>query len=242
MKNLNQVNDYKTNQLSSAHALVNAHISLVNRIAGYLKARVPQFMEYDDMVQIGMLGLLSAANAFDSNTGVEFKDYAKSRIKGAILDEVRKLSDISRLAIKHSQQHNKATHELENELGVIPKNSQIADKLAITLSEYEKQRTHIDRFKIIKIDSDEDEGDAFDDFVGPIENPLNLLEDEQLSDIITNIISTFNERKRLVLNLYYVEELNLKEIGDIIGVKESRVSQILSSVVKQLRDEVAKAA
>ena len=68
-------------------------------------------MEYDDMVQIGMIGLLSAADTFDENTGVEFKDYAKSRIKGAILDEVRKLSDISRLAIKNSQQHSSATHE-----------------------------------------------------------------------------------------------------------------------------------
>ena len=240
MDTLNQVNDYKKNQLTNEHSLVNQHISLVNRIAGYLKARVPKFMEYDDMVQIGMLGLLSAANTFDENAGVEFKDYAKSRIKGAILDEVRKLSDISRLAIKNSQQHDKAKRELEHEFGVIPKNSQIADKLSLTLDEFEKQRAHIDRFKIDKINSDE--GDGFDDLIGSRENPLALLEDEELSSVVTDLISELNDRKKLVLNLYYVEELNLKEIGAIIGVKESRVSQILSSVVKELRDEVAKVA
>tara|TARA_B110000483_G_scaffold41618_1_gene51656 strand:- start:80 stop:790 length:711 start_codon:yes stop_codon:yes gene_type:complete len=234
------VNDYKKNQLSNAHALVNQHISLVNRIAGYLKARVPKFMEYDDMVQIGMMGLLSAADAFDPATGVEFKDYAKKRIKGAILDEVRKLSDISRLAIKNSQHHNGAKHELENKLGTTPTNFQIADKLNITLAEYEKQRAHIDRFKIDKLDSDDGVGDPFDDLIGSNENPLEMLENEQLKCVITNKISELTERKRLILNLYYVEELNLKEIGAVVGVKESRISQILSSTVKELRDDVAK--
>jgi RNA polymerase sigma factor for flagellar operon FliA len=237
---LKQSNEYKENELTSAHALVNQNISLVNRIAGYLKARVPKFMEYDDMVQIGMLGLLSAAETYDDKTGVAFKDYAKSRIKGAILDEVRKLSDISRLAIKNSQQHDKAKHELENEHGLLPKNSQIAEKLNISLNEYEKQRTHIDRFKIDKIDSDD--GDAFDNLIGSKESPMALLEDEQLTSVVTDLISKLNERKKLVLNLYYVEELNLKEIGAIIGVKESRVSQILSSIVKDLREEVARVA
>lgn len=234
------MNDYKKNQLSNAHALVNQHISLVNRIAGYLKARVPKFMEYDDMVQIGMMGLLSAADTFEPDTGIEFKNYAKSRIKGAILDEVRKLSDISRLAIKNSQQHNGAKHHLENKLGTNPTNFQIADKLNITLVEYEKQRTHIDRFKIDKLDSDDSVGDPFDDLIGSNKNPLAMLEDEQLKDIITNKISELTERKRLIINLYYVEELNLKEIGAIVGVKESRISQILSSAVKELRDDVAK--
>ena len=232
------MNDYTKDKLSDAHALVNQHISLVNRIAGYLKARVPKFMEYDDMVQIGMIGLLSAADTFDANTGVEFKDYAKSRIKGAILDEVRKLSDISRLAIKNSQRHNGAKRELENILGTTPTNSQVANKLNVTLVEYEKQRTHIDRFKIDKLD--DDDGDPFDGLVGSNENPLALLEDEQIKGVITSRISELDERKKLVLNLYYVEELNLKEIGAIIGVKESRVSQILSSVVKELHDVVAK--
>ena len=237
---MNQVDDYKENQLAGTHALVNEHISLVNRIAGYLKARVPQFMEYEDMVQIGMLGLMSAAESYERSSGVEFKDYAKNRIKGAILDEVRKLSDISRLAIKNSQQHERVRHELENELGFTPKNSQIADRLNMSVSEYEKQRTHIDRFKIDKLESDG--GDAFDELIGGKENPLALLEQDQLSDVATEQISKLDERKKLVLNLYYVEELNLKEIGAIIGVKESRVSQILSSTVKELRDEIAKVA
>ena len=87
-----------------------------------------------------------------------------------------------------------------------------------------------------------DGGDAFDELIGGKENPLSLLESEQLGEVVTNQISKLNERKKLVLNLYYVEELNLKEIGAIIGVKESRVSQILSSTVKELREEIARVA
>ena len=238
---MNPVNEYKKSALSDAHSLVNDHISLVNRIAGYLKARVPTYMQYDGMVQIGMLGLLSAAGTYDGSTGVEFKDYAKNRIKGAILDEVRKMSDTSRLAIKNTREHSHAIHELANMLERKPTNSDIAEHLNITIDEYEKQRTHADRFKIenIQTDSDED-GDPFDGHVGASENPLTLVEDEQLSELLTNKISQLNDRKKLVMNLYYVEELNLKEIGDVIGVKESRVSQILSSIAQELRDEIAK--
>ena len=144
------------------------------------------------------------------------------------------------MAIKNSQQHNGAKHQLENKLGTTPTNLQIADNLNITLVEYEKQRTHIDRFKIDKLDSDDSVGDPFDDLIGSNENPLAMLEGEQLKDIITDKIAELTERKRLILNLYYVEELNLKEIGAIVGVKESRISQILSSAVKELRDDVAK--
>ena len=159
---MNPVNEYKKSALSDAHSLVNDHISLVNRIAGYLKARVPKYMEYDDMVQIGMLGLLSAAGTYDGSTGVEFKDYAKNRIKGAILDEVRKMSDTSRLAIKNTREHSHAIYELANMLERKPTNSDIAEHLNITIDEYEKQRTHADRFKIenIQTDSDEDGEDG----------------------------------------------------------------------------------
>ena len=233
------IDEYKKSGLSSAHNLVNTHISLVNRIAGYLKARVPNYVEYDDMVQIGMLGLLTAAESYDASAGVEFKDYAKKRIKGSILDEVRKMSNISRLAIKNTQDHNRVISELSNELGQAPTNGEIAERLDISLDEYENQRTHADRFKLEDIDSEE--GDAFDSKIGPSENPLKLLEDDQLRDLVTKKISELDERKKLIMNLYYVEEMNLKEIGAVVGVKEARVSQILSEIVATIKKEVAKA-
>jgi RNA polymerase sigma factor for flagellar operon FliA len=233
------INEYKKSALSNAHSLVNTHISLVNRIAGYLKARVPNYVEFDDMIQIGMLGLLTAAESYDASTGVEFKDYAKKRIKGAILDEVRKMSTISRLAIKNTQEHSRAINELSNELGQAPTNNQIANRLDISLNEYENQRTHADRFKIEDIESEE--GDAFDTKIGPSENPLKLLEDDQLRDLVTKKISELDDRKKLIMNLYYVEEMNLKEIGTVVGVKEARVSQILSEIVAVIKTEVSKA-
>jgi RNA polymerase sigma factor for flagellar operon FliA len=148
------------------------------------------------------------------------------------------MSNISRLAIKNTQDHNRVISELSNELGQAPTNGEIAKRLDISLDEYENQRTHADRFKIEDIDSEE--GDAFDSKVGPSENPLKLLEDDQLRDLVTKKISELDERKKLVMNLYYVEEMNLKEIGAVVGVKEARVSQILSEIVATIKKEVAK--
>ena len=119
---------------------------------------------------------------------------------------------------------------MENELGFTPKNSQIADRLEISVSEYERQRTHIDRFKIDKLESDG--GDAFDELVGGKENPLSQIETDQLREVVTQQISGLDERKKLVLNLYYVEELNLKEIGAIIGVKSLGLAKSLAQQLK----------
>lgn len=234
---MNKPNDYQKAERAEINRLITDHLPLVSRIAGYLKARVPKFIEYDDMVQIGTLGLMSAADSYKTDQGVEFKDYAKQRIKGAILDEVRRMSSMSRLAIKNSQLHSQAEHALANELGTTPTSQQIAEYLGISVGEFEDQRTHADRFRMEDLDSDE--GSFEDKQVGAEPNPLTLIEDEQLKGLVAEKISQLDDRKRLVMSLYYVDEMNMKEIGAIIGVKEARVSQILSSIVSDLKAAVA---
>ena len=234
---MNKPNDYQKAERAETNRLITDHLPLVSRIAGYLKARVPKFIEYDDMVQIGTLGLMSAADSYKTDQGVEFKDYAKQRIKGAILDEVRRMSSMSRLAIKNSQLHSQAEHALANELGTTPTSQQIAEYLGISVGEFEDQRTHADRFRMEDLDSAE--GSFEDKQVGAEPNPLALIEDEQLKGLVAEKISQLDDRKRLVMSLYYVDEMNMKEIGAIIGVKEARVSQILSSIVSDLKAAVA---
>ena len=234
---MSRPNDYQRAERAELNKLITEHLPFVSRIAGYLKARVPRFIEYDDMVQIGTLGLMTAAESYKAETGVEFKDYAKQRIKGAILDEVRRMSSMSRLAIKNSQLHSKAEHQLANDLGAKPTSQQVADHLGISIDEYENQRTHADRFRTEDLDSDE--GGFEDKQIGSEPNPLSLIEDEQLKELVADKISQLDDRKRLVMSLYYVDEMNMKEIGAIIGVKEARVSQILSAIVSDLKAVVA---
>ncbi|MDF1765954.1 MAG: FliA/WhiG family RNA polymerase sigma factor [Gammaproteobacteria bacterium] len=234
---MNKQNDYQKAARAELNTLITDHLPLVSRIAGYLKARVPKFIEYDDMVQIGTLGLMSAAESYKTDLGVEFKDFAKTRIKGAILDEVRRMSSMSRLAIKNSQAHNQATHKLANDLGMQPTSKQVAEHLGLSVTEYEDQRTHADRFRMEDLDFED--GSFEDRQIGAEPNPLEQIEDEQLKKLVAQKISRLDDRKRLVMSLYYVDEMNMKEIGAIIGVKEARVSQILSGIAKDLRAELA---
>lgn len=235
---MSKPNEYQKAARAEFNRLVTDHLPLVSRIAGYLKARVPKFIEYDDMVQTGTLGLITAAESYRTDLGVEFKDFAKTRIKGAILDEVRRMSSMSRLAIKNTQSHSQAEHTLANLLGTKPTSKQVAEYLGLTVSEYEDQRTHADRFRMEDLNS---EDDYFEEsHISAEANPLDLIEDEELKMLATQKISELDDRKRLVMSLYYVDEMNMKEIGEIIGVKEARVSQILSGIVKELKQAISK--
>ncbi len=229
---------YEKNINSQRDTLINENISLVTRIVNHLKARIPPNIDYDDMMQIGILGLISAADNYNDNLGVSFVDYAKSRVKGSIIDEVRKMSDISRLAIKNTQEHNKAIHFLTSSLERTPTSNEVAQYLNISINEYEGQRTHAERFKIDAPAENDSEYDIFDTFLSGDSNPLDDIELEDIKHYLTKEINKLSERERQILQLYYYEEFNLKEIAEIIGVVESRISQILSKTIKSLRTKI----
>lgn len=228
--------EYKLVQdIGAASVDVSHKFGLVKKIALYLKARVPDFIEVEDMIQIGMLGLLEASHSFDPSIGVSFDEYAKRRIKGSILDEVRKASSMSRLAVKNNREYSSAKMSLTNSLGREPSNQEVAEFLGLTISELERKRSHANQFNLVQIDESVETESGFEDQAA---NPLLSLEDSELSDRLTNEISKLDDRSKLIISLYYVEELNMKEIGAVIGVNESRVSQLLSGTAAKLRESL----
>jgi len=217
-----------------------SYIGLVKRIAIYLKARVPDYIQLDDMIQIGTLGLIEASKAYKPGLGVEFEVFAKNRVRGAILDEIRKLSSIPRSAVSNLKQHNKVTMELSHRMGRTPTHTEIADEMGISTDDFHKEREHANRFQTTSLElaRDDDSNLTAADFSSA--NPETIIADQEIQDKVTQAISQLTEREQLVIALYHKEEMNLKEIGVILGVNESRVSQILSSTVAKLRLTMAK--
>ena len=213
--------------------LVMAHLGLVKRVALHLKARIPAFMELDELVQVGMIGLLEASRAFDPTKGIEFENFAHSRVRGAMLDEVRRLSFLPRSAVAFNKEHNTTVHALAAELGRTPTQAEIAEYMGKDLEEFHKERGKAKRFETYSMEVVTEEVMTIADDAS--QQPEVIVEEAEFMDAVTDAISQLPEREQLVMQLYYVEELNLKEIGEILGVSESRVSQILSSVVKKLR-------
>jgi RNA polymerase sigma factor for flagellar operon FliA len=214
------------------------YLTLVRRTAVYLKPRLSPIMDIDDMVQIGMMGLMEAKSSFDDSFGISFEAYAKIKIRGSIIDEVRSLSSITRLALDNKRKHEAAARSLAADLGRLPTNREVAVALEISLEEYEHQRSHANSFDFQELDPML-ENDGFD-LGDQSPDALQILVNEENKALLNEAIKGLDERKRIILSLYYVNEMNLKEIAAIIGVNESRISQLLKATVKELRILVAK--
>ncbi len=217
----------------NSEALVLAHLGLVKRVALHLKVRIPPFMELDELIQVGMIGLLEAARAFNPTKGIEFESFALSRVRGAILDEVRQLSYLPRSAVAFNKSENQATNALASELGRAPTQAELADHMGDDLELFQKRRGNAKRFETLSMEVMTDEVMGIAD--ERTRQPDAIVEHEQFMRAVTGAIAELPERDQLLMSLYYVEELNLKEIGEILGVTESRISQLLTAVVKKLR-------
>jgi RNA polymerase sigma factor for flagellar operon FliA len=213
------------------------HIGLVKRVAIHLKSRLPNYMELDELVQVGTIGLIEAAKSFDSTKGVEFEVFARTRIRGAILDQVRKLSYLPRSAIVNIRDHNEATALLSGELGREPTQSELANFMGKDLESFHKERTHAHRFQTVSLESQLP--DSVDLPANEVSNPEAKLADSQMLESLAESIESLPEREKTIVSLYYVEEMNLKEIGAVLDVSESRVSQVLSATIKRLRQHLS---
>jgi RNA polymerase sigma factor for flagellar operon FliA len=216
----------------SGEALL-AHVGLVKRVALHLRSRLPNFMELDELIQVGMIGLIEANSSYDSSKGVEFEIFAKNRIRGAILDQVRKLSYLPRSAIVNIRDHNEATAALSGELGREPSQSELAEFMGKDIESFQKERAHAHRFQTVSLESQLPE--SVDLPSSEINEPETQMAEDQFMSALEDSIESLPERERTVVSLYYVEEMNLKEIGAVLEVSESRVSQILSTSVQKLR-------
>ena len=217
----------------ASEALVMAHLGMVKRVALHLKVRLPPFMELDELMQVGMIGLLEAARAFDPTKGIEFESFALSRVRGAILDEVRQLSYLPRSAVAFNKSENEAINFLASVLGRTPTQSELAEHMGDDLEEFQKKRGNAKRFETLSMEVINDEVLGIADERS--RQPDVIVEHEDFMRAVTGAIGELPERDQLLMSLYYVEELNLKEIGEVLGVTESRVSQLLTGIVKKLR-------
>ena len=209
------------------------YIGLVKRVALHLKGRLPNFMELDELIQVGMIGLIEADKSFDASKGVDFEVFAKNRIRGAILDQVRKMSYLPRSAIVSIRDHNEASAALTGELGRAPSQAELADFMGKDADTFQKERTHAHRFQTVSLEAQTT--DSVDLPTGHGNEPEQELVEEQFMGALAASIGNLPERDRTIVALYYVEEMNLKEIGAVLDVSESRVSQILSACVSKLR-------
>ncbi|WP_100913024.1 RNA polymerase sigma factor FliA [Pseudoalteromonas spongiae] len=224
------------NQLSQ---LVEQHTPLVKRIAYHILARLPASVIVEDLIQAGMIGLIEAAKNFDGSKGASFETYAGIRIRGAIIDETRKGDWVPRSVHKNAREVAAVINQLESSLGREPKDIEVAEKLDITLDEYHHILRDISNGKIIGIEDLGVDEDVIDAGLGNKEqNPLVDIQQDKFNKALVEAIQTLPEREALVLSLYYNDEMNLKEIGLILEVSESRVSQIHSQAMVRLKAKV----
>ena len=218
------------------NAAVLQHIGLVHKTALHIKARLPDHVELEELVQIGMVGLLEAAKSYDASQGADLGTFASKRIRGAILDEVRKRSPLSRTDSSHIKAEQQVIEQFLAKHGRRPTASEVASELDTSIDEYQRQRDRSQKFRTTSLDELEESGQSpFSETVGP-EDEVEAVE---ASEWLAAEIAELPEREQIVLSLYYNDEMNLKEIGAIIGVSESRVSQIITKVVGKLRGRVA---
>jgi RNA polymerase sigma factor FliA len=222
--------------------LILTYAPLVKFVAGRLGATLPSHVDEQDLVSYGLLGLIGAIERFDPDREIKFETYAIARIKGAIIDELRSLDWVPRSVRTRARQIERAIAELERTLMRAPTDEEIAQKVGISGEELEESLTEISRTSIAALDelwSPSGGGDqvslidTIEDQSGP--NPEVTLEQTELKEALGDAISRLPEREKLVVTLYYYEELTLREIGEVLGVTESRVSQLHTKAVLRLK-------
>ncbi len=226
---------YQRTGAQQARQLVEQHASLVKKIALHILARLPGSVQLDDLMQAGMIGLLEASQKYQSNKGASFETYAGIRIRGAIVDEIRKGDWVPRSVHRNARRVAKAIKAVEDRSGREAVDSEVADELEMTLDEYHSCLNDTNGGRLFSLDELNDSGELPIEETDGSDNPLRTLTSGAFRQSLAQAITELPEREQLVLSLYYEQELNLKEIGAVLGVSESRVSQIHSQAAMRLR-------
>lgn len=231
---------YTAVQAGGTDERVMQHAPLVKRIAYHLLSRLPDSVQVDDLIQAGMLGLLEAIKNYDVSQGASFETYAGIRIRGSMLDEVRRSDWTPRSVHKKSRMVADAIRTLENKTGREAKDVEVAEHLGISLDEYNHILQDSSSCHIFSVEELAQAGDQYLDEASSFdEEPIDRLSRESFEQALANAIANLPERERLIISLYYDEELNLREIGEILNISESRVSQISSQAVLRLRSRLS---
>ena len=230
------VASYKNINFTEKDHLIKSNTLLVKKIAWHYHGRVKNIVEIDDLMQIGMLGLITAAKNFTEKPGVSFSSYARIRIKGEIIDYLRKNSNLCRTTITNKQKYEKTIEKLRNLLNREPTGAEISESLNITIEELYSWKEAFAANKLEDIESVYDEFSIW--FHSRDDTPEENLTDKELRNALLKSLYKLEKSEALVIQLYYVEELNVFEIAKILDVSNGRVSQIKSNAIRKLRDEL----
>ncbi|HMN81943.1 MAG TPA: RNA polymerase sigma factor FliA [Burkholderiaceae bacterium] len=216
---------------------------MVRRVASQLIARLPANVEMDDLVQAGMIGLFDALSRYEANMGAQFETFAMQRVRGAMLDELRGGDWLPRSVRKNQRTIESAIHKVEQRQRRAPTEPEIAAELGVSVADYQSMLTDARGAQLVYLDDLGGGGDSDDSFLdrnlpSAEAEPLEKLRDERFRKALVAAIGDLPEREKLVMGMYYEQEMHLKEIGAVLGVTESRVSQLHSQAVARLRTKL----
>lgn len=232
-------NRYATAAGQSPDALVQEYAPLVKRIANHLRGRLPEGVDQDDLIQVGLIALLDAARQYSPAKGASFETYAGIRVRGAMLDEVRNTDWTPRSVYRRQRELTAAIQAVENRTGKPADAREIAAELGVPLEEYFRMVTSAAAHRLFSLDQESEDGDLpVHQIEDPDTEPSAELESDEFRQALARAIKALPEREALVMSLYYEEELNLKEIGEVLGVTESRVCQIHGQALARVRASV----
>jgi len=226
--------------------IVLEHTPLIRYIVNRIAVRLPSHIDLDDLHNTGVIGLMDAIEKYDPDKNCKFKTYAEFRIKGAILDQLRSLDWVPRSVRQKSRRLERAYGEVEQRLGRSASEEEVADSLGLQIDKFHELLNQVRGISLVNLEEirgsspDGDRNGSFADIVEDVhsENPFASLKLQEMKEIIGDTIATLPEKERLVVSLYYYEDLNMKEIGSILGITESRVCQIHTKAVLRLRSKL----
>ena len=227
---------YKSINNENKETLIKSCLNLVKKIAWHYHGRVKSIIEIDDLIQIGMLGLVTAAENFIEKPGVSFSSYAKIRIKGEIIDFLRKNSNLCRTTISNKQKYDKAFEDLKKNLNRNPLEDEVINKLDISIDDLHNWKKAFAANKLENIEAVYDEFSIW--FLSKEDTPEEKLSDLELREALLTALKKLEKVEALVIQLYYVEELNVYEIAKVLDLTNGRISQIKSQAIKKLRNEL----
>lgn len=222
------------------NAMIKQYQPLVRKLANHMMAKLPANVQVDDLIQVGLLGLSDALTRYEATQGVQFETFATQRIRGAMLDELRENDWMSRGSRKSQKEIEQALRKLEHRLGRTPMESEIADELGMSLTDYQTLLGKVRGTQLVYLEDmtqgGEDDDQFLDRHMGDSEaDPLNMLRDQRLRQALVSAIKSLPEREQYVMSMYYEQDMNLKEIAAVLKVTESRVCQLHSQSIARLR-------
>jgi RNA polymerase sigma factor for flagellar operon FliA len=226
--------------------IVLEHAPLIRYIVNRIAVRLPSHIDLDDLHNTGVIGLMDAIDKYDPDKNCKFKTYAEFRIKGAILDQLRSLDWVPRSVRQKGRRLERAYGDVEQRLGRSANEDEVADSLGLQLDKFHELINQVRGISLVNLEElrgggqDGERAGSYADVVEDVnaENPLATLKVQEMKQVVADTIATLPEKERLVISLYYYEDLNMKEIGNILGITESRVCQIHTKSVLRLRSKL----